>query len=354
MTDREHVNDLCRQFRDLEDEGQYVDVSVFCDDHGIEDPNVVKQLRNRLETMVVSDSGEDETGEDETGQDETGQDETGQDETGQDETGQDETGQDETGEDDAGQDEGERGESVASSESQTYQSVSTAESTAAESSLSVAGPRREPPARSFRQGMVSDPALLDGLTSEAHYDSFEPLAAGGLGEVFTADHIIGKKFSGMDADRKRRVAIKLIRLDKVDAKKLRMFMAESAITAKLEHPGVVPVYGFGRTKDRPFYVMRLVKGQNMKERIHQFHAHIAPGGGLDGGENSVAFRELLNHFISVCNTLAYAHDCGIIHRDVKPENAMLGPFGETLVVDWGLAEPTFARARKKKNQACPR
>ena len=115
------------------------------------------------------------------------------------------------------------------------------------------------------------------------------------------------------------------------------FLVEAEITGKLEHPGVIPVYGLGHDPSgRPFYAMRLVKGESLKEAVARFHR--AEGPGRDPRERALALRRLLGRFIAVCNTIAYAHSRGVIHRDLKPGNVLLGPFGETLVIDWGLAK----------------
>ena len=112
------------------------------------------------------------------------------------------------------------------------------------------------------------------------------------------------------------------------------FLFEAEITANLEHPGIVPVHGRGTYADgRPFYAMRLIRGEELATAIRRFHA--ADSIDFAGRE----FRWLLQRFNDVCNTIAYAHSRGILHRDLKPANIMLGPFGETLVMDWGVATP---------------
>ena len=87
--------------------------------------------------------------------------------------------------------------------------------------------------------------------------------------------------------------------------------------------------------------MRLVRGETLKERIRKFHN----AGSI--GRQPVAFRQLLNHFVRICDIVAYAHSRGVLHRDLKPSNVMLGKFGETLVVDWGLAKPIEPSAESR-------
>jgi len=153
-------------------------------------------------------------------------------------------------------------------------------------------------------------------------------ARGGLGEVFVA----------FDEELRREVALKEIRPEHAgQARSQARFLLEAEITGGLEHPGIVPVYGLGRYADgQPFYAMRFVQGHTLKEAIAQFHG--AEGPRRDPGERALALRRLLRGFIDVCNALAYAHSRGVLHRDLKPANILLGPFGETLVVDWGLAK----------------
>jgi serine/threonine-protein kinase len=153
-------------------------------------------------------------------------------------------------------------------------------------------------------------------------------AEGGLGKVSVA----------RDDELDREVALKEIREYYSDDTTARSrFLREARITGGLEHPGIVPVYGLGAYPDgRPFYAMRFVQGESLAEAIGRFHED---GATQTPGERELALRRLLQHFIDVCNTVAYAHDRGVLHRDLKPANVLLGPYGETLVVDWGLAKP---------------
>jgi tetratricopeptide (TPR) repeat protein/tRNA A-37 threonylcarbamoyl transferase component Bud32 len=153
-------------------------------------------------------------------------------------------------------------------------------------------------------------------------------ARGGLGEVFVAH----------DTELNREVALKGIRDKHADEAHSRArFLLEAEITGGLEHPGIVPVYGLGRYDDgRPYYAMRFIRGKSLKEAIARFHASGGPG--HDPGRRALEMRQLLGRFIGVCNAIAYAHSRWVLHRDIKPDNILLGPFGETLVVDWGLAK----------------
>ena len=182
-------------------------------------------------------------------------------------------------------------------------------------------------------------------------------AKGGLGEVHVA----------VDEELGRCVALKRIQDGHCfDPIARRRFLYEAAITARLEHPGIVPIYGLIQDEQgQPCYAMRFIAGESLGEAIRRFHGE--PGASATGGGRghspaanapgspkfeSLAFRQLLQRFISVCQTVAYAHSKQVIHRDLKPANVMLGPFGETLVVDWGLArEFTLAPGSTGKSSA---
>jgi serine/threonine-protein kinase len=156
-----------------------------------------------------------------------------------------------------------------------------------------------------------------------------PHARGGLGEVHVAQ----------DEELRREVALKQIQNRHADHPESRArFLLEAEITGGLEHPGIVPVYGLGVYADgRPYYAMRFIQGHSLKDAIERFHQADVPG--RDPGERALEVRQLLGRFIAVCNAIEYAHSRGIMHRDLKPANIMLGDYGETLVVDWGLAKP---------------
>jgi len=173
------------------------------------------------------------------------------------------------------------------------------------------------------------PLVGESTSAGVRFRILRPHAKGGLGEIFVAE----------DSELHREVALKEIQDRHADnlASRAR-FVLEAEITGGLEHPGIVPVYGLGQYADgRPFYAMRFIRGDSLKEAIEAYHA--AGNGSIPASERAVDFRKLLGRFIDVCNAVAYAHSRGVLHRDLKPGNIMLGKFGETLVVDWGLAKP---------------
>jgi eukaryotic-like serine/threonine-protein kinase len=156
-----------------------------------------------------------------------------------------------------------------------------------------------------------------------------PHAQGGPGAVFVA----------LDGELNREVALKQILDHHADDSISRTrFLIEAEITGGLEHPGIVPVYGLGHYGDgRPYYAMRFIRGDCLKEAIAAFHADESLT--HDVGKRSLALRKLLRLFVDVCNAIDYAHGRGVLHRDLKPGNVIVGRYGETLVIDWGLAKP---------------
>lgn len=160
-----------------------------------------------------------------------------------------------------------------------------------------------------------------------HLTILDTIDQGGVGRVSLAyDETIG-----------RRVAVKEL-LDEFTVNNpsnkavANTFVHEAKITGKLEHPGVVPVYALGRRSDgQPYYVMRYVKGETLERSLKK----------CAQTETETAFArrlKLLDILIDVCDTVAYAHAKGVIHRDLKPGNIISGSFGETIVLDWGLAQ----------------
>jgi serine/threonine-protein kinase len=199
-------------------------------------------------------------------------------------------------------------------------------------------PTRPSPAESTHVGDAPDgEAAPDALVIHPEFAELEFLAEGGLGAVYKAT----------DQQLHRGVAVKFIRRGlATDSEGRARFMLEAEVTGRLEHPGVVPVYGVGATADgRLFYVMRLIEGETLGAAIERFHENEAHRRGPT--VETLEYRNLLQRFIAVAKTIAYAHNRGIVHRDVKPENVMLGRFGETIIIDWGLAAPVERDERFK-------
>ncbi len=171
---------------------------------------------------------------------------------------------------------------------------------------------------------------VGSVTSDGQrFRILRPHARGGLGAVYVA----------LDAELNREVALKQM-LDRHadDPTSRQRFVLEAEVTGGLEHPGIVPVYGLGAYHDgRPYYAMRFVRGDSLKEAIEQFHASRC--GDEDPARSSLELRKLLRRFVDVCNAIEYAHSRGVLHRDIKPGNIIVGKHGETLLVDWGLAKP---------------
>jgi tetratricopeptide (TPR) repeat protein/tRNA A-37 threonylcarbamoyl transferase component Bud32 len=166
----------------------------------------------------------------------------------------------------------------------------------------------------------TEPVVAPPVTSLGQFTLLRDHAKGGLGAVSLAH----------DNALKRDVALKRIRPDRAAMPNVRArFLNEAQVTAQLDHPGVVPIYLLAEDADgQPYYAMRFIQGRTLSEAIRSFYR--VP--------SALAFRDLLLRFVTACQTVAYAHSKGIIHRDIKPGNIMLGDYGETLVVDWGLAK----------------
>lgn len=160
------------------------------------------------------------------------------------------------------------------------------------------------------------------MQTELHLDEF--CDRGGLGEVYRAT----------DGESSRDLAVKLLRSDRQHPSNREDFKRESQIIGRMNHPGIVAIHGSGETIDgRPFYTMPFLKRGNLRQSIADYHGHHR----TRTVDAEKSFRDLLYRLVSVCKTIAYAHSRGIVHRDIKAENILLGKYGETLVIDWGSA-----------------
>ena len=160
-----------------------------------------------------------------------------------------------------------------------------------------------------------DPGGMPGRLPGPRYRGTEPLGQGGVGKVVaTRDREIG-----------RTVALKTLHdFATADTRLVRRFLVEARVTAQLEHPNIVPVYDLGVLPDgRPFYTMRVVKKQSLADVL---------------SFGSWPLVRLLGALLQVMRALAYAHSRGVMHGDIKPENILLGDFGEVYLADWGLTK----------------
>ena len=152
--------------------------------------------------------------------------------------------------------------------------------------------------------------------SDARYDILEPLARGGMGTIYLAhDRVLD-----------RSVVFKVLATPSSPSNEPALasrLELEARILARLNHPGIVPVYDLGGLDDgRPYYVMKRVEGPTLAQHAPTVRS----------------LAERLRLFLRICEPVAFAHARGVIHRDLKPENVMVGPFGEVLVMDWGVAK----------------
>jgi tetratricopeptide (TPR) repeat protein len=173
-----------------------------------------------------------------------------------------------------------------------------------------------PPSRSGGQ----EPAAVPQL-GVSHLEVLEKLAQGGMGSVFAArDTVVGRTLAVKVAPRARDAA----------------FLEEVRITGQLEHPNIIPIHEVGRRPDgAPFFTMKLVEGVTLTDAIRDGTDELRPGEPKD-------LARYLEVFLKICDAIAFAHSRQVIHRDLKPDNVMLGAFGEVLVMDWGIA-----RAKRK-------
>jgi eukaryotic-like serine/threonine-protein kinase len=158
------------------------------------------------------------------------------------------------------------------------------------------------------RSVVSEPDF-----SATKYAFVKELGRGGMGVVCLAE----------DRELDRLVAIKVLNTPDITEDLRNRMIREAQIIARLEHPGIVPVHDVGTLPDgRIFYAMKYVRGSRLDE-------YAAQGASL---------RDRLRKFQAVCDAVAFAHAHGVIHRDLKPQNIMIGSFGEVLVLDWGIAK----------------
>jgi len=160
------------------------------------------------------------------------------------------------------------------------------------------------------------------------YRLLERIARGGMGVVYTAE----------DENLQRRVALKVLNVPGTDGDLANRLTREARVLAALEHPGIVPVHDVGTLADgRVFYTMKFVVGKPLDKFI----------------ESVASVPDRLRVFLRICDAVAFAHARGVLHRDLKPANIMVGPFGEVLVMDWGLAKILREEVSRNRSEADP-
>ena len=160
--------------------------------------------------------------------------------------------------------------------------------------------------------------------SSTKYTFVKELGRGGMGAVYLAE----------DRELNRLVAVKVLNTPDITDELRRRMIREAQIIAGLEHPGIVPVHDVGTLPDgRIFYAMKFVRGLRLDEYAAQ----------------GASQRDRLRKFQAVCDAVAFAHAHGVIHRDLKPQNIMIGSFGEVLVLDWGVAKTKQNFHQSEKN-----
>lgn len=167
------------------------------------------------------------------------------------------------------------------------------------------------------------------MEQPGRYADWRPFTKGGMGEILIVrDMAIARDvaWKQLPDDLNAFAALLDTQADASATSLRNRFLQEARITGQLEHPSIVPVYELGRRPNgEPYYTMKLVRGKTLSDVVRE--------------ANTLEARlKLLPHFVDLCNAIAYAHSRGVIHRDIKPANVMVGDFGETVVLDWGLAK----------------
>ena len=169
---------------------------------------------------------------------------------------------------------------------------------------------------------LRDRPRREGTTDVQRYSVGPIVGRGGIGVVHAA----------YDRRLDREVALKVLRLDAHKAF-VKRFIREGRLTGRLEHPNIVTVHDLGHLPDkRPFYCMKFIRGRDLGELLSLLRR------GDEETRKSYGRVRLLSIFQAVCHGIAFAHERGVIHRDLKPRNIMIGEHGEVSIVDWGLAK----------------
>ncbi len=181
------------------------------------------------------------------------------------------------------------------------------------------------------------------IDGEVRYEHLKEQGRGGMGRVLSV----------WDRRMAREVALKELLPDTVARRGsdpdtgvarqrvIARFLKEAQVTGRLQHPGIIPVHEIGERADGTlYYTMKFVRGKTLRQAIRD-------------AQTLEERMDLLPHYVDMCQAMAYAHAHGVIHRDLKPSNVMIGEFGETLVIDWGLAKETDSAEETGENGAGP-
>jgi len=178
--------------------------------------------------------------------------------------------------------------------------------------------------------MITKRKLVPTLPQKINnFNILKHLGRGGMGEVFLA----------FDPVCNRKVALKRIRKDKMELKGIKeRFFKEARIAAQLTHPSIVPIYNIFEEENNCYYTMAYIEGKTLKDIIKSESTK-------NPGSYKYSIQELTRFFLNICEAVAYTHEKGVLHRDLKPDNFMIGRFGEVMILDWGIAE-TIERSLK--------
>jgi serine/threonine protein kinase len=163
--------------------------------------------------------------------------------------------------------------------------------------------------------------FLHGTSGIEKYSVYDEIGRGAMSVILKA----------ADKNIRREIAMKVLPKAAGHEKQAR-FMEEAQVIGQLEHPNIIPIHDIGVDPEgRPFFTMKLVKGRSLGDILEDLKS------GKREAEEEYSRVRLLRSMVAVCNAVAFAHSKGVIHRDLKPDNIMVGDFGEVLVMDWGLA-----------------
>jgi serine/threonine-protein kinase len=172
-------------------------------------------------------------------------------------------------------------------------------------------------------GAVGSGALLESM----RYDMFDVISEGAMGEVFV----------GRDRDLRRKVAIKVLKKELLSSPVMRRFITEAQVTAQLDHPNIIPIYSLEIDPDgNASFAMKLIHGKTLQEFMDETEKSYLMHH-RRSTDKEYALNNRLEIMLRVCDAMTYAHSRGVIHRDLKPQNIMIGEFREVYVMDWGIS-----------------